>query len=229
MALDLNHDFETDRTAASHGLMLRVVGFAVFVIVAFYFGIKAFSSHERVAETAQRAALVDDLPPPLPPPEIEPEPEMEEVAEEIIEEPLPGEEPPPAGEVLGLDAQGEAGGDQFGLASRKGGRDLITATAGGGEGGDVEAAWNAYAGSLALTLERLLNARDELRKALYDVTVRMWVGSDGGVTRAELVRSTGNRERDRMIEKALVEAVVRAPPKDMPQPLRLRIRVKQLG
>lgn len=229
MALDLNHDFETDRAPAAHGLMARIAGFAVVVAVAFYFGVKAFSNNERVAETAQQVTLLDELIPPPPPPEIEPEPEMEEITEEIVEEVTASDEPPPPGDALGLDAEGDTGGDQFGLAARKGGRDLLLAGTDRAGGGEIQAAWNAYAGRLVLALERLFNARDELRKALYDVTVRVWVDADGGVTRAELIRSTGSRERDRMIEEALVEATVQGPPADLPQPLRLRIRSRRAG
>lgn len=229
MALDLNHEFETDRAPAAHGLMARIAGFAVIVAVAFYFGVRAFSSDERIAETAQQVALLDEL---MPPPEPEPEPEMEEVTEEIVEEIVeeitPASEPPPPGEVLGLDAEGDAGGDQFGLAARKGGRDLLLANT-EGTGGELHAAWRAYADRLTLALERLFNARDDLRKTIYDVTVRVWVDDDGGVTRAELLHSTGNRELDRMIEETLVKAAVPGPPADLPQSLRLRIRSLRSG
>src|SRR5882762_6880328 len=53
-----------------------------------------------------------------------------------VEEPLPQDEPPPSPDntpaptpQLGLDAEGSAGGDSFGLAARQGGSD-ITGTGG---------------------------------------------------------------------------------------------------
>src|SRR5215470_7935612 len=60
-----------------------------------------------------------DLPPPPPPP-----PEEEVKLKEPPPEPTPTNDPPP-GEQLGLDAQGAAGSDGFGLAARPGGRDLL--------------------------------------------------------------------------------------------------------
>ncbi|WP_052700215.1 hypothetical protein [Methylocucumis oryzae] len=81
-------------------------------------------------------AKVNSIAPP-PPPKVEkpPEPEVKnevEQPEPEPEEPLPdvADEPPPGD--LGLDAEGTAGSDGFGLAARKGGRGLL----GGGGGGD---------------------------------------------------------------------------------------------
>src|SRR5262245_32752854 len=68
-------------------------------------------------------------PPPPPPPEVEPPPP--EIKEEVdVPEPEPVVDSPevpdvPPGEQLGLDAEGVAGADAFGLVGRKGGRDLL--------------------------------------------------------------------------------------------------------
>src|SRR5215469_15598341 len=77
-----------------------------------------------------------DLPPPPPPP---PEEKVVDVHQPDKPDPTPSNDPPP-GEQLGLDADGTAGGDAFGLLGNKGGRELI-----GGGGGSVYA-W--YAGLL---------------------------------------------------------------------------------
>src|SRR5262245_7818543 len=76
----------------------------------------------------QTAQVVKLIRPPPPPPEQPPPPPP---PEEKIEEPLPQETPqdsPPEdsapAEQLGLDAEGVAGSDGFGLAARKGGREL---------------------------------------------------------------------------------------------------------
>src|SRR5512134_2417325 len=64
--------------------------------------------------------------PPPPPPEEPPPPPPEEVdvpEPEPQPEPTPSDEPPPG--ELGLDAEGAAGSDGFGLAARPGGRDLV--------------------------------------------------------------------------------------------------------
>ncbi len=83
----------------------------------------------------QRQIQMVTLAPPPPPPKIKekpPEPKIKK--EEIMEEPKPDEAPPdmpdqvddmPAGDQLGLDADGTAGSDGFGLKANKGGRSLL--------------------------------------------------------------------------------------------------------
>jgi outer membrane biosynthesis protein TonB len=215
--------FETDRPPGGRGLGVRIAVFAAAVACGFHVAIDWFSSHERIAEPAQQVRLLDEPPPP-PPPEPEPEPVVEETAQALEQEFAPLDEPPPAGDALGLDAEGDAGGDQFGLAARKGGRDLLTITGEGAGNGAAEAAWRSFAGRLERALERAFELRDELRDARYDVTVRVWIEPDGTVVRAELAGSTGDRRRDELLEQALLESRAGTPPADMPQPLRLRIR-----
>lgn len=150
-------------------------------------------------------------PPPPPPPEEEvdvPEPESQP-------DPTPSDEPPP-GEQLGLDAEGTAGGDGFGLVGRKGGRDLL---ASGG---------SAYAWYADLVKGEILSRLEDetvARRGSYSVVVRVWLSSDGTIERYRLAQSTGDPQRDRAIEQALgrVGRISRAPPPDLPQPVNLRI------
>src|SRR5215472_10490179 len=89
----------------------------------------------------QEVHLIRPPPPPpdLPPPPPPPPDEKVDVPDPLEKpDPTPSNEPPP-GEQLGLDAEGSAGGDAFGLLGNKGGRDLI------GTGGSAFA-W--YAGLL---------------------------------------------------------------------------------
>jgi protein TonB len=152
-----------------------------------------------------------DLPPPPPPP-----PEETVVPErEKPPDPTPSNEPPP-GEQLGLDTQGGAGGDAFGLLGRKGGRDLLAS-------GGSAFAW--YAGLLKNEIIQQLGNEKQARSGEYSVIVRVWVRDDGTIDRVRIVQSSGNRERDRAIESALsrITRVSQAPPADMPQPISLRI------
>jgi protein TonB len=151
-----------------------------------------------------------DLPPPPPPP-----PEEKVQVPEDKPDPTPSNEPPP-GEQLGLDAEGTAGGDEFGLAARKGGRDLIAS-------GGSAFAW--YAGLLKNEIIDRLNTEKRARSGEYSVVVRVWLRSDGTVDRFRIVQSSGNRERDQAIEAALgrISRLSQAPPADMPEPISLRI------
>lgn len=169
--------------------------------------------------TIQQITLVTPPPPPPPPPEVEqpPEPEPEEID---IPEPQPepiaeasNDEPPP-GDQLGLDADGSAGSDGFGLAARKGGRGLL--------GGDPHA-W--YAGVLQRDLQMALSRDDAVRKGSYSVEVRIRVGADGTIAETALVGSTENPTLDAALRRVLESGlrISRTPPDDLPQPIRLRI------
>jgi protein TonB len=150
-------------------------------------------------------------PPPPPPPEEkvdvnEPEPEPD---------PTPSNEPPPT-EQLGLDAEGTGAGDSFGLVGHKGGRDLLAS-------GGSAFAW--YGGLLKTEILNRLEDDKRLRASSYTVLVRIWVRSDGTVAQVRVGRSSGDKDRDRIIEEALsqLRRLSQAPPVDMPQPINLRI------
>jgi len=196
------------------GAVVLVVGLGLFWLVRHFIQ----SAPPATKKVVQEIRVIrppppppDQPPPPPPPPEEkvdlhEPEPEPEPVA---------SNEPPP-GEQLGLDADGAAGSDGFGLAARKGGRDLL---ASGGS------AFTWYAGLLKNEILGQLQDEKSVRSGSYSVTVRVWVKPDGSIERIRLAQSSGNRERDKAIEEALtrINRVSQAPPADMPQPISLRI------
>lgn len=152
-----------------------------------------------------------DLPPPPPPPE-----EQVDVHEPVPKpDQTPSNEPPP-GEQLGLDAEGTAGGDAFGLVGNKGGRELI------GQGGS---AYVWYAGLVKNQILEQLNTEKQAHRGEYSLMVRVWVRSDGSIDRVRVIEGSGNRERDQAIEAALTRMgrLSQAPPADMPEPISLRI------
>jgi protein TonB len=157
--------------------------------------------------------------PPPPPPETEPPPPPPPEEEVHLPEPQPdpiaSDEPPP-GEQLGVDAAGTGAGDGFGLVGRPGGRDLL-ATGG--------SAFSWYGGLIKNEILDRLGDDRKARSGSYSVMVRIWVRNDGSVEKANLIGSTGDRERDRAIESALSQLtrLSQAPPAGMPQPITLRI------
>ena len=168
----------------------------------------------------QVAQVVKLIRPPPPPPEPPPPPPP---PEEKIEEPLPQETPEEAppdeaapAEQLGLDAEGVAGADGFGLAARKGGRDLL------GTGG---AAFAWYTSSLKDRILEMLSDDERIRKGKYQVTVSVWVRDDGSIEQIKLRSTSGDRALDQAIEETLrrMHRAQDAPPLEMPQPVTLRI------
>jgi protein TonB len=152
-----------------------------------------------------------DTPPPPPPPE-----EKVDVQQPTEQpDPTPTDEPPPS-QQLGLDAEGGAGSDAFGLLGNKGGREI---TASGGS------AISWYAGLLKNEITEQLTSDKEVRSGQYAVTVRVWVRPDGSIDSVRIVQGSGDRVRDRAIENALnrITRLSQAPPPDMPEPINLRI------
>ena len=132
-------------------------------------------------EKRQVAIAIKIIRPPEPPPE--PPRRRHEKAPEQIPQETPEEKPveqAPQSAQLGVDSEGTAGGDSFGLVGHAGGRDLI----GSGTGPFV-----FYASMVKdLVLDALTNV-DRIRRSKYSVDVRIWIGADGRVERASL----GNR------------------------------------
>jgi periplasmic protein TonB len=157
--------------------------------------------------------------PPPPPPDLPPPPPPEEKVDvhepQHKPDPTPANEPPP-GERLGLDAEGSAGGDAFGLMGNKGGRELL------GQGGS---AYVWYAGLVKNLILEQLNTEKQARRGEYSLMVRVWVRNDGSIDRVRIIEGSGSRERDQAIEQALsrMGRLSQAPPADMPEPISLRI------
>ena len=165
----------------------------------------------------QQVQIIRPPPPPEAAPPPPPEPEEVDVPEPEEPEPELADDQPPAGDQLGIDAEGVAGADGFGLLGRKGGRDLV-----GAGSGDQ---YNWYGQILKSELiDKLAEMRD-IRRDRYSVTVRLWLAPDGRVQRFKVGNSTGDAQLDRDLVAALesLGRVSEQPPEGLPQPVRLRI------
>jgi len=169
-------------------------------------------------KTVQQISLIKPPPPP-PPPKVEEKPPEPEIKEEVkIDEPPPenNDDEPPPGQDLGVDADGGAGGDGFGLIGRKGGRDLMSSRFG----------W--YGNLVQSDIYDALMRDEDTRKSSYSVVLKVWLGTGGEVQRVELEGSSGNARIDASIKRAVsgLSRVAEAPPADLPQPIKLRIATR---
>lgn len=156
---------------------------------------------------------IEEPPPPPEEPEIEePEPVPEDVPD------APSDEPPP-GADLGVDAEGGAGGDGFGLVGRKGGRSLL--------GGNNPFGW--YSNAALGDISDKLNDNTKIRKRAYRATLRIWLkaGTDT-ITKVALAKSTGDEDLDREIINTLMKLgkLSEKAPLEMPQPLMININAR---
>ena len=174
------------------------------------------SSPQRQVQTVQ---IIRPPPPPPPdqPPPTPPPQKPEEQLPKDRPEPEPKDDEPPPAAPLGIDADGSAGSDAFGLAARRGGSDLV-----GGSGGALFA-W--YTNRLKDAVIDRLSNDGRLAAKKFSVSVQMWIEPDGRIREIKLVSTTGNRELDQHIESALtsITRMNEGPPLEMPQPVNLRI------
>jgi protein TonB len=216
------------------GMWVARIG--VGVTLTAFVGVVAWGAYSLLSEkktskkqVVQISLLPPPPPPPPPPPEVKPpEPEVKEEVKVSEPEPQQAEEAPPAGEQLGLDAEGSGPGDGFGLAAKKGGRDITTL---GGDATVDRAKFAWFTGQVQRFLQEQFQKNDKLRKADYRVVVRVWFARDGKLERFELVDSSGNTEIDQNLKVAMSDLprMRQSPPADMPQPVKLRVTSRGAG
>lgn len=183
---------------------------------------------------AQRVRLLD-APKPPPPPKIEEKPVEVKQAKEIeVQREVPRDAPGPKdpGERLGLEGDGTAGSDAFGLEARRGGRDITTIGSDASAGGGGRARdWGWYGAMVKRHLEAITRADRRLQGHTFQVVVRLWVDVDGRFAKFDLVGSSGDEEVDRTLRELLAVAppLREPPPQDMPQPVRLRVTGRLSG
>ncbi len=205
-------------------ILLTIIGFMI------YFISNKENKPEKRERKIQAISLTKPPPPPPPPPKVEKPPEPPPEAEKINQpEPEPENEPEPLPDVadaappgdLGLDAEGGAGSDGFGLVGRKGGTGLL----GGGGGGNAYA-W--YGNIIKNDILDLLSDREELRRKGYTAVVKLWVEADGSVKQVDLVRGSNDAEIDDLLTRLLgkYKKINEPPPAGMEQPIKLKISSK---
>lgn len=172
-------------------------------------------------KVVQQITLIAPPPPPPPPPKEEPPPppeqeevELEEEIEDVPEDIPEMADMEPASADLGIDAEGGAGADGFGLVGRKGGRGLL---AGG--------AFSWYKSIVQQDIFDALADSKDIRKKAYKIAIKIWIDKNGEVEKYEISHSTGDKQLDEEIKRQLsrIAEFSEAPPIEMPQPIRIAI------
>lgn len=209
------------------GLVALGVAAAIALVVTMIMGFLAQGGKPH-KPSVQQIAIMRPPPPPPPPKQEEKPPEIKK--EEVKLPPPPQEQVPKdadakeAGKDLGLDAEGGAGGDSFGLVGRKGGRDLLL-----GDGGSRRE-FAFYTNMIQQQIQDELARNKKLRGGEYRIVVRVWLAADGRIQKVDLAGSSGSAELDGHLRGALADVTLRQPPpQNMPQPVRLRITSRSAG
>jgi protein TonB len=226
---------KTSARSKSRPMLVKLgalVALTVFVAVVALAAYSLMREAKPAKKQVVQIALLAPPPPPPPPPPPEVTPPEPEVKQDVKipepEQPQQAEEAPPPGEQLGLDADGSGDGDSFGLVGKKGGQDITTIGAGGG---NSRARFTWFAGMVENQLQEHLGRNDKLRKSGYRVVMRVWFRDDGRIERYELVGSSGDADIDRSLKMAMdgMPRLKQPPPPDLPQPIKLRVTARGAG
>jgi TonB family protein len=200
--------------------------FAVFLAGAY--GIYMLVSNDtvprkRVMETIA-LKLIPPPPPPPPPPAPPPPPKM--VEEQKIQQPVdkpddqPKQEAPPQAADLGA-SQGPCTGSCVGTS----GRDPTYRPPTIGGSGFGRTNYGHYATLMQDQIGKRIRQDAKLEAAKFRATIRVWLTEEGAVQKVDVARTTGDNQLDDRIRRAIgsMPAMPEAPPKDMPQPVIVRI------
>ncbi len=189
--------------------------------------------------TLLKPADVKEKPPEPEPPKEMPKP-LEE-ARQTVEAPTmaseaaagPRDDGPPAGNDLGVDAEGGSGSDSFGLVGKKGGRGITTIIGGGGGGGagsrlSLFAKFGWFTRKIQEEVRGLVKKHFEenggFPKGKHQTTVKIVVDEKGVVVDSRLVASSGNPKVDNAVLQSLLRMrLSEPPPEGMPRGMTLRI------
>lgn len=187
---------------------------------------------------------VPDRPPP-PPKEKPPEPEIQK--KEAIVTPADvsqaqasaakGDNKPAAEGPLGVQGDGSAGSDGFGLAARgRGGKDVTTVGTGYGIGGEDQAALLRKYGSygrliqdeLTRAVRKRLDENGGIPKGKLECVVQIEIDEGGGIKECRITRPSGNSTMDQALKESSGHVKIsEAPPQGMRK--RISIRVTSQG
>lgn len=180
----------------SNKMFIFFIVVILLIVLATYF-IRGWLSENKTSEkkvVAQQITLIAPPPPPPPPPEPEKiEPEVkEEIPEETPEAPPESpQDEAPAGQDLGLDSDGGAGSDGFGLIGRKGGTGI-----GLGKAGHYEV-------SVKEKVIDLISGDEDLRYLAYSGVVTIWMNPNGQVERYSIALDEESPKVKKLLEALL--------------------------
>jgi periplasmic protein TonB len=194
--------------------------FAILLIVGFTWFVRTMMAAKSAKPQRQVQIVHLIRPPPPPPPPDQPPPppvKTEQPLPKDEPEPAPDNTPAPADQPLGLDAEGSAGGDAFGLAARRGGSDLVGGT------GSAPFAW--YTNRLTDAIRDRLASIACAKSAKGSLTIHLLMDPDGHFKQVQLATTTGNTQVDQCIDNALVSMPRMSDPLPPGMPEQINIRI----
>ncbi|WP_018413447.1 TonB C-terminal domain-containing protein [Methyloversatilis thermotolerans] len=234
MAALAEDSVDLPRSARALRVVALVLGLALVVAAGMWLKDMLSKPPGPTRQVTRISIIPDTPPPPPPPPKEEKRPEPPKDQKEVkVEQPKPVEAPPQQAEQLKMEGAAGDGPSPFASGTvtndYKGGE--VGTTIGGGPARVNPAAFRFYTNALLAHVQRQLAQNRDVKQLDYAVAVKVWVGRDGRIERAELVDSTGEQNTDAALTRALSQltAFQDPPPAGMPQPVRLLVKNRITG
>lgn len=181
---------------------------------------------EKKAPPTTTALLLPPPPPPPPPPPREQPPEPVETTKPVpVEMPTPTPQKADAPAAVSIDSAATGAGDSYGLqGGGPGGMGGVGSTGTGtGPAGGVSDSF--YGQNLRNALQQRIQDEDSVNRQVFSADFAVWVDPRGRVTRAEVLRTSGEARRDQKL-LAILEATtdLDAPPASIRFPARITVR-----
>ncbi len=206
------------------------IALGVMLLAAAGYGIWSLSNatvgKEKPAPPSTTALLLPPPPPPPPPPPEEKPPEPVETTQPVpVDNPTPTPAKADTPAAVAIDAAPTGAGDSFGLqGGGPGGMGGVGSTGSGtGAAGGVSDGF--YGQNLRNALQQRIQDQDGVNRQVFSADFAVWVDARGHVTKAELLRSSGDAKRDQRLV-AVLEATtdLDAPPASIRFPARITVR-----
>jgi len=232
------------KTPYQNWLIPGAVGLAFLLMIGFV--VKVFMSDDGGHKKAAYQVTLIKPPPPeekIKPPEPE---QQKEPPKESIPTPTevpqpqaqnqdqPPDNAPPGGNELGVEGEGGAGSDGFGLRGGiKNGRSVTIGGNGGGGSGMNRLAmmtkYGWYTSKIQEDIKKQLKKRMDkdggVPKGKYEITVKILLDLQGTIKKYRIVTSSGNDKLDDAMKASLPGLKIsQAPPEGMPPLVTLRIQ-----
>jgi periplasmic protein TonB len=208
------------RTARRIGSRLAGAVFGLFLVLGFVWFVHTMVTGKVSKPGRQVQSVLLIRPPPPPPPDQPPPPPPQKTQQELpkdVPEPTPDNTPAPADQPLGIDADGSAGGDAFGLAARRGGNDLV------GGSGSAPFAW--YQNRITDAIRERLAGVPCAKSAKGSLSIHLLMDADGRFKQVQLATTTGNRQVDQCLETALTSMPRMSDPLPPGMPEQVNIKI----
>jgi hypothetical protein len=205
-------EYREDWSARWRSLAIPVAILAIVVGAIFYF----LHDTAGVRREAPPLPVLTMLPPPPPPPPKPPEPEKKiEEAQKPIDQPKQ-QQPVDAPRPITINGPAQAGTDAFNVGAGSGGGSM------GSGGGFGEANYGRYLGSV---LQQAIQNDERVNRQVFSADMAVWVDPTGRVTRAKVLKTSGDPKLDMDLVAALegMPALDESPPSTLLFPQRVRI------